>query len=94
VARADITITDAPPGPPPFLEEHTVPRPDPDHGAYLPTPETIRRACERFQAGWSDEERTKRALGISDAGALPPRGPRVYGLRRGPVGGAALVRVE
>lgn len=28
---------------------------------YVPTPEEIRAACAEIQAGWSDEERAKRA---------------------------------
>ena len=28
---------------------------------YTPTPAEIRAACEKFQAGWSDADRAKRA---------------------------------
>lgn len=31
--------------------------------AYLPTPQEIRQKCLEFQAGWSDEERSRRVVG-------------------------------
>lgn len=31
--------------------------------AYLPSPAEIRQKCLEFQAGWSDEERSKRIVG-------------------------------
>lgn len=31
--------------------------------AYLPTPAEIRQKCLEFQAGWSDEERSRRVVG-------------------------------
>lgn len=31
--------------------------------AYLPSPEEIRQKCLEFQAGWSEEERSKRVVG-------------------------------
>lgn len=33
--------------------------------AYLPTTTEIKEACERFQAGWTDEERARRLVGYN-----------------------------
>ncbi len=35
-------------------------RPQDDHGAYLPSPETIRREAAAIRKGWSDAERRRR----------------------------------
>jgi len=36
----------------------------------VPTPDEIRRACQRIQATWTEEERRRRATGIVDAEIL------------------------
>lgn len=38
--------------------------------AYVPTPDEIRRKCAEFQAGWSEEERSRRFVGRGGGGPV------------------------
>jgi hypothetical protein len=39
---------------------------------YEPTPEEIKSACQRFQQGWSPEERQRRRWLATHTGMMPP----------------------
>lgn len=41
-------------------------------GPYRPSPQDIRQACERIQAGWTPHERDKRAGRSAKVGWVPP----------------------
>lgn len=58
------------------------PKPDPD---WNPSPEEIRWACRQIQAGWSRDERRKRAAyrgGESDPRWVPPGAPALPRVER------------
>ncbi len=58
-------------------------RPQDDHGAYLPSPETIRREAAAIREGWSDAERRRREGRAPEAETPEIRIPYRRGGRHG-----------